>query len=96
VQAVASRQLLATEHLTSLRVTQKGGYRFVLDSPRISGDSLVGAANGQPSGVPLVSIAELESRQSDGIKSVGLGVGVAAALALVFFGAVVMAMSSGS
>lgn len=96
VQPVAPEQLLATKHPSSVRVTQKGGYQFVVDSPRISGDSLVGAVGGQSSGVPLANISAVAVQHASVAKAVGITLVVAAIAAVIFIVLEAAAMGSGS
>lgn len=95
VQTVSPEQVIATQNPPAVRVQRLDGSRVVVDSPRIGGDSLVGATGGKPTGVPLADIYQLAIRHDDGAKSVGLVLVVAAGAFLILVGMVAIACSGG-
>ena len=60
------RPFIEETHPDRVRVTQRDGEQLILQSPRISGDSIVGTADGITSaGVGLAEVQELAVRQRD-------------------------------
>jgi hypothetical protein len=81
VVSVSPQILVETEHPQTLKIWEKGGNRFLLDAPRVSGDSLSGTMTRDnifyPNhSVPLAAIDYVQVKKTDIGKSVLLGVGV--------------------
>jgi hypothetical protein len=84
VQSVSPEQLIADEQPSTVRVLLQDGGRVVVNSPRISADSLLGVTRrSQPASVLLANISELAVRRTSVLKTVVL------AAALGFAGYVV-------
>ena len=79
VEPVSPAQLVTQDHPSAIRVTMNDGSRFELESPVVSGDSLLGLAKSEsyaPRGVLLADISRVEIRKGDALKTVGLVVGL--------------------
>ena len=72
VQTVAPEQVVTDQHPSAVRVQLLDGSRVVLDSPRIEGDSLLGATAGRETGVPLAAVHNLAVKRGSAAKSIGL------------------------
>ncbi len=65
---------------STIRVTLNDGSRFELDSPVVSGDSLLGLVKDESyrqRAVLLADISKVEIRKGDALKTAGLVVGLA-------------------
>jgi hypothetical protein len=85
VEPVSPAQVVIQDQPSAIRVTMNDGSRFELESPVVSGDSLLGLAKSEayaPRGVLLADISRVEIRKGDALKTVGLVVG----LAMLFVG----------
>ncbi len=103
-QRVAPESLLATRQPTKVRVTLTDGSQLVLEHPVLRGDTLIeprytlSGAGPRHSGehdvrIPLADVRELATRGFSAGRTVGLGVGVAAALYAAFLVASAIACS---
>ena len=72
MQGVAPAQVVTTQNPSAVRVQRLDGSRFVVDSPRISGDSLLGAMAGKPTSIPLADIHRCAVKHGSAGKTVGL------------------------
>jgi hypothetical protein len=90
VQTVSPEQVVNTEHPKAVRVQRMDGSRVVLKSPRISSDSLLGTAIGQPTGMPLSDVYQLAVKRGSTGKTIALVVGVAAVAFLALAAAYVI------
>jgi len=94
LQAVSPEQVVTTQHPSSVRVQRMDGSRVVMNSPRISTDSLVGtlADNSllgtygpRPIGLPLADVDQLAVRHGDATKTTVLLLAISAALLAGFY-----------
>ena len=79
VEPVSPAQVVIQDQPSAIRVTMNDGSRFELESPVVSGDSLLGLAKSEsyaPRGVLLADISRVEIRKGDALKTVGLVVGL--------------------
>ena len=79
VEPLSPAQVVTQEQPSAIRVTMKYGSRFELESPVVSGDSLVGLVKTESyasRGVLLADISRVEIRKGDALKTVGLVVGL--------------------
>jgi len=83
VQPVTPQQLPETERPYDARVLTTTGETVVLEQAFVSNDSLVGSVKSLPLGIPLDEIAQVEKQQTDVVKTVVLGVGMAAVVAVI-------------
>ena len=86
VQPVTPQELLAREHPDAIQVRAQGGAKFVLGSPRVEGDSLTGYVKRVERRLPMATIDHLAVRRFNGLKTVGLIVGIPVAAIAVFLG----------
>ena len=85
VEPVSPAQVVSQDEPSTIRVTLNDGTRFELNSPVVSGDTLLGLVKTEGYGqraVLLADISRVEIRKGDALKTVGLVVG----LALLFVG----------
>ena len=78
VQTVTPEQVVTTQHPSAVRVQLLDGNQIVLDSPRIAGDSILGATGGKMTGVPLAGVHDVAVRHGSTGKTIGLVIGVTA------------------
>ena len=81
VASVSPRVLVETEHPQTLRIWEKGGSQYLLDAPRVAGDSLSGTMTRDniyyPNhSIPFAAIDYVQVKKADIGKSVLLGIGV--------------------
>jgi hypothetical protein len=79
VEPVSPAQVVVQDQPSAIRVTMNDGSRFELESPVVSGDSLLGLAKSKSfaqRGVLLADISKVEIRKGDALKTVGLVVGL--------------------
>lgn len=89
VEQVSPQALLDREHPSVIQVQERGGTKYVLDAPRVEGDSLTGTVGRQPvlgtathvvRRIPLAAVERVAVRKPDvlaTVMSVLLGAGVA-------------------
>jgi len=93
---VSPRALVDSAHVTKMQVTETGGAKYVIDAPRLVGDSVTGAAFRVDSvnrvtmqsgervvaarHVPLAAIDRVAIRKPSSTNTIGLAVGIAAVL----------------
>ncbi len=80
VEPVSPAQVVNQDQPSTIRVTLNDGSRFELDSPVVSGDSLLGLVKDESyrqRAVLLADISRFEIRKGDALKTVGLVVGLA-------------------
>jgi len=90
VEPVSPAQVVSQDKPSTVRVTLNDGSRFELESPVVSGDSLLGLVKDESYGqraVLLADISKVEIRIGDALKTAGLVVG----LPLLLIGVVVIA-----
>ena len=79
VEPVSPAQVVVQDQPSAIRVTMNDGSRFELESPVVSGDSLLGLAKSESytqRGVLLADVSRVEIRKGDALKTVGLVVGL--------------------
>jgi hypothetical protein len=79
VEPVSPAQVVIQDQPAAIRVTMNDGSRFELESPVVSGDSLLGLAKSESyaqRGVLLADISRVEIRKGDALKTVGLVLGL--------------------
>jgi hypothetical protein len=84
VVAVRPEELLATQHPKTVRILRADSTRIVLNSPRLSGDSLIGKSDGGPAGVLVSDISQIAVRRESPSKTVGLIVGIYGGAGLIY------------
>lgn len=102
--SVSPRVLVETEHPQTLKIWDKGGNQFLLDAPRVSGDSLSGIMTRDNiyylnHSIPFAAIDYVQVKKADIGKSVLLGVGVFTVVVgavIVIFGKNMLNFRSGS
>ena len=80
IEPVSPAQVVSQDKPSTVRVTLNDGSRFELDSPVVSGDSLLGLVKDESyrqRAVLLADISRFEIRKGDALKTVGLVVGLA-------------------
>jgi hypothetical protein len=65
-------QLLANRRPNAVRIQRADRTRVVLDSPHLSGDSLIGMTRGESLAMPVSDITQIAVRRGNGLKTVGL------------------------
>jgi len=75
-QPVTPEQVVSTQQPLSIRVQRVDGGKTVLDSPQVSGDSLIGAAQGKRTGVALADVTGVAVKHVSALKTVGLVLGM--------------------
>jgi hypothetical protein len=83
VQTVTPEQVVTTQHPKAVRVQRTDGSGVVLENPRVSTDSLLGSTAGKQTGMPLAEVSAVATKQPAPLKSLGLILGLAAAVYLV-------------
>lgn len=95
VVSVSPRALVDSAHVSAVKVREKEGAKYVLEWPRIAGDSLIGTlATDQPAdrrvkrlehGIPLAAVDRVAVHRSNRPGTVVLGVVAAGAVAVGIF-----------
>ena len=99
VVEVSPRALVDSAHVTRMQVTERGGAKYIIDTPRLVGDSLTGSAfredyvnrvtmqSGQrvvaARHVPLAAINQVAVRKPSSGATAGLVVGIVAVVVVV-------------
>lgn len=86
VPPVSPEELISREHPSAIQVREHGGGKYVLTSPRLEQDSLTGYVKRVERRVPMMTIDRVAVRRFSPMKTVGLIVGVPAAIIAVFMG----------
>ena len=85
---VSPRALVDSAHVTTMQVWEKGGANFVLEAPKVSGDSLTGYSTKSVSTTRTISLTAVDRvavRRPDGLRTVGaIGGGLLGLLALLY------------
>ena len=79
-QPLTPAQVIAEQHPPAVRVDRADGNRQVIVEPRVIADSLVGTSGGRRLSVPLADIGAIAVSRGDPLKSVGMFLGVVAAI----------------
>lgn len=83
VQPVTPKQLVETGRFDKVRVLTTENQTLVFEPAVVRNDSLIGRVDGILMGIRLDEIAQVEKQQTDVVKTVVLGVGLAAVVAII-------------
>jgi hypothetical protein len=75
-QEAGPQQVLAEKQPNQVLVKLADGSKLVLDEPAVSGDTLVGFAEGERASIPLDDVSALEIKETDVALTIGGVVGV--------------------
>lgn len=74
---------VAAQRSAQLRFTLGNGNEVVISQARISGDTLLGTARGQPVRIAMTDVRIVARRRTNVLRSIGLGYVIVAAAAVV-------------
>lgn len=80
VQPVTPVELVSEQQPSKVRLQAHGGREIVLRSPFLRGDSVLGVARRDTTGLPAAEIRTIAVRRFDWLKTTGLLVGIAGGL----------------
>jgi hypothetical protein len=111
VQSITPQELLSRDHPKAIQVRERGGAEYVLESPQVLRDSLIGFAtasietasftSGMVTGtrverrIAMTAVDHIAVKQSDGVKTGFLFVGVLLLIPAIYLGALIIGCSGG-
>src|SRR5258705_5871445 len=76
VVEIRPEQLLANQRPNTVRIQRADRTQVVLYRPHLSGDSLIGMTRGESLATPVSDVTQIAVRRGNGLKTVGLILGI--------------------